>query len=1120
MAKAAFKLVEFKFDRKSDLSSEHSIVSEYVEAAMRSLDPNQWPRAELGPRKVAGGQVFVEATPSQARRFVLAALAQVKHWDAEADQYRTKEMRKSGGFFNYHSPAWAAIWGRRRHTEAIITMLTNRALPMQEEDVVSLVEWCVAAGTITTWYWPVANVVRTAERLAASGPVPQCLIEPLNNFASKLRSCNDKDAKKWATRVEQLAAHRTGSQEKHPKVSAPPAPPPEPAPAGNPLVLRQLKRYMGVAQEVNNVTESEEGLDRVSLPGDSPLQDEHRLLSKLFSEVIGKIRYNDPDFHGTATGKKINSMDEEARGRFMLAAAERKVAAMLAPLDLHDHRIWQSRSAAEGTAQNVMALPFRVERDGAFDLLLFLAATVTFWSRPQCEKLINQLIDQVERVAASRPLSEGERHVLHLLRGSSIGGPPLGSPSDDVRRLTRLIGDNVQFYLVPGEYWSDAVNTDLASLAPKQRGPWVELLRHLLSASSPRPSNKWLKTAGDLSAKAGIEDVAAAVERWLPLVPRGRSFRRVAHHYDPRTSADVIHEENARVLRGLLWLIPTLPQKHQLARHVALVANSAYRKVPGVGPRAVKVGNAAVYALSEIGSPEAVGQLAMLKVRVKFGTAQKEIEKAFTAAAQRLGMSREDIEELGVPTYGLEEVGVRRETFGGEFVAELRVDGREVSTTWERSDGKALKSVPAAVKQQFKEDLKELQGAAKDIAAMLPAQCERLDSMFLLQKRWPVAAWRERYLNHPLVGTIARRLIWNFTSGDKSKSGIWHGGRLVDVEDKPLAIAEDAQVELWHPIGRPMDDVLAWRGWLEGHEVRQPFKQAHRELYLLTEAERRTETYSNRFAAHVLRQHQFNALCAARGWKNKLRLMVDDSCPPASRELPNWGFRAEFWIESIGDNYGTDTNDSGAFLRISTDQVRFYRTAAATNYSHAFGGSYTSSAAGPGADNVNTPIALEQVPPLVLSEIMRDVDLFVGVASVGNDPTWQDGGPEGRFRTYWQGYSFGELSESAKTRRAVLESLLPRLTKIRERCSLAERFLVVRGDLRTYKIHLGSGNILMEPNDQYLCIVPSRGKEEGGGVFLPFEGDATLSIILSKAFLLAEDKKIKDETITRQIGGG
>src|SRR5207253_5144413 len=114
---------------------------------------------------------------------------------------------------------------------------------------------------------------------------------------------------------------------------------------------------------------------------------------------------------------------------------------------------------------------------------------------------------------------------------------------------------------------------------------------------------------------------------------------------------------------------------------------------------------------------------------------------------------------------------------------------------------------------------------------------------------------------------------------------------------------------------------------------------------------------------------------------------------------------------------------------------------------------------------------------------------------------------------------FGELSESAKTRKQFLEGLVPRL-KIAPRSTLTDRFLIVKGDIRTYKIHLGSGNIMMEPNDQYLCIVPRQGlaAAPGGSVFLPFEGDQTLAVILSKAFLLAEDKQITDPTITRQLG--
>ena len=134
---------------------------------------------------------------------------------------------------------------------------------------------------------------------------------------------------------------------------------------------------------------------------------------------------------------------------------------------------------------------------------------------------------------------------------------------------------------------------------------------------------------------------------------------------------------------------------------------------------------------------------------------------------------------------------------------------------------------------------------------------------------------------------------------------------------------------------------------------------------------------------------------------------------------------------------------------------------------------------------------------------------------MGNDPNWSDGGPEGRFRDYWIGYSFGDLSETAKTRREVLERVVPRLA-IADRCHFEERFLVVRGALRTYRIHLGSGNILMAPNDQYLCIVTGR-REGDTGAFLPFEGDGTLAVILSKALMLADDSKIQDPTITRQI---
>lgn len=211
----------------------------------------------------------------------------------------------------------------------------------------------------------------------------------------------------------------------------------------------------------------------------------------------------------------------------------------------------------------------------------------------------------------------------------------------------------------------------------------------------------------------------------------------------------------------------------------------------------------------------------------------------------------------------------------------------------------------------------------------------------------------------------------------------------------------------------------------------------------------------------------------------------------ASIELKEYNLRAEFWINEI--NAEDAYNDTGIWLYIATDQVRF-------------------------TDMVTTEVKqLIEIPPVVLSEIMRVVDLFVGVASVGNDPNWQDGGSLSAYNNYWQAYSFGDLSEVAKTRKTILEGLLPRL-KISKVATIRDKFLVVKGSLRTYKIHLGSTNILMEPNDQYLCIVADRGKKDlTENIFLPFEGDNGLSVILSKAMLLAEDDKITDSFITSQI---
>lgn len=76
-------------------------------------------------------------------------------------------------------------------------------------------------------------------------------------------------------------------------------------------------------------------------------------------------------------------------------------------------------------------------------------------------------------------------------------------------------------------------------------------------------------------------------------------------------------------------------------------------------------------------------------------------------------------------------------------------------------------------------------------------------------------------------------------------------------------------------------------------------------------------------------------------------------------------------------------------------------------------------------------------------------------------------------------------------------------------------FAYIEGKLASYKIHLGSGVIHIQPGN-YLCIVPKMELNEQ--VYLPFaDTDLRTSEIVSKIFLLLNDDKITDKSILSQI---
>jgi hypothetical protein len=739
----------------------------------------------------------------------------------------------------------------------------------------------------------------------------------------------------------------------------------------------------------------------------------------------------------------------------------------------------------EAGVRKLLSMLIRVKvpyKDEDVVQLLHFASEQTAWNAASRAGLIGATERHVQETGLRPAVAEAIESLISVIGTETVEAQKL------VARLTALINrdskEAVHIPLTFDEPWTQAVESDLKVLDAGEARAWRDLMHTARTVSGTKPSKKYLVAARAGVQTIGVERFKTSLQVWAEIA--GTKANNAT--YEGREFRLGLDAVNADVLRGLIWAAASLDDP-TMCPMLSSLAERCYQKLPNVGPRCAKVANACVTALSAMGGQTPLTHLSMLAGRVKQPSGRKMIQKTLEQVASKHGLTVAGLQERCMPDFGLVS-GTSIRTFGDEIQAVLKVDRDGATISWRKGGGKPQKSVPPVVKESFAAQFKDLKAELKTIDKAVAAERTRLERLFLRQTPWRLSEWKTYYRDQPFVSILANLLIWQFAMPSGEVSAMWNGQAFVDSNGATHLFDDTSTlVTLWHPATTSADDITAWRRFLIEHQIRQPFKQAHREVYLLTEAERRTQTYSNRFAANIVRQHQLVALCTQRGWSSRLMGGFDSDNTP-SLTLAEWDLVAEFYLEASG---AEELSASGIFVHVSTDQVRFSRPA------------------------TRVAIPLDQIPPLVFSEAMRDVDLFVGVASVGNDPAWQDGGPEGRYQAYWQSYSFGDLSETARTRKAVLEALLPRLTKLKDRWRLDEKFLVVRGQIRTYKIHLGSGNILMEPNDQYLCIVPDRSTKAGEQVFLPFEGDSTLSIILSKAFLLAEDDKIKDPTITRQI---
>ena len=365
------------------------------------------------------------------------------------------------------------------------------------------------------------------------------------------------------------------------------------------------------------------------------------------------------------------------------------------------------------------------------------------------------------------------------------------------------------------------------------------------------PSASWMK-----SARAVFDRVPP--EEWL------KSTRAITVQKAPAYSEFGVYGD--KQIRALIYTAAFLPPEQIGPVLVQYALKRCYIAEPGIGMRNEKLGNACVWVLANFPDGGGVPYLARILARTKYPKIRKRIDKQLNDAALKAGITRADLDEATVPTHDLDRDGKRRIEFANGS-ATLVASGGQAGVVWANADGETVKSPTKAMKEE-KDRIKEVRAEVKELQADLSIQPQRLQKLYLQDRAWPAELWRERYLEQPLLRGFVQRLIWLVEREGHAPVPAMPdatGDGLCALSGEPLAL-EGATIRLWHPMHSDVATIQTWRDRLEQLEITQPFAQGWREVYALTEAERQTAIYSNRWAAHILKQSQAMALARANGW--------------------------------------------------------------------------------------------------------------------------------------------------------------------------------------------------------------------------------------------------------------
>jgi hypothetical protein len=187
---------------------------------------------------------------------------------------------------------------------------------------------------------------------------------------------------------------------------------------------------------------------------------------------------------------------------------------------------------------------------------------------------------------------------------------------------------------------------------------------------------------------------------------------------------------------------------------IAEFGMACLQKVRVLGAVSQTVGFACVQALGAMECAEAISQLRRLRAKVKYSVARRLIEKSLQEAAERSGLTVDELEDISVGSYELDAQGVA-EIVIEDTEATVRVgeDGR-VALFWHNAEGKMAKSAPSHIRKAFPQKVRSVASLVNELEQAYLAQRTRLESSFFWPRGVPMTHWRQHFIEHSLLGLL------------------------------------------------------------------------------------------------------------------------------------------------------------------------------------------------------------------------------------------------------------------------------------------------------------------------------------------------------------------------------